>query len=63
MREDPGPALGICHVHESYLKTSGSLCSSGSLTSETSACRPTLVSCLKEKQIFHVMADEVSLRT
>ena len=24
-REAPGPALGICHVHESYFKTSGSL--------------------------------------
>ena len=40
----------------------GSLCSSGSLSFETSAW-PTSVWCLKEKQRFHVMADEVSLRT
>ena len=31
------------------------------LSSETSACRPTSVWCLKEKQRFHVMADEVDL--
>ena len=42
-REAPGPALGICHVHESYFQTIGSLCSSGSPSSETSACRPTSV--------------------
>ena len=35
-REAPDPALGICHVHES-------LCFSGSLFFETSACRPTSV--------------------
>ena len=39
----------------------GSLCSSENLSSETSACRPTSVCCLKEKQRFHVMADEVDL--
>ena len=31
------------------------------LSSETSVCRPTSVWCLKEKQRFHVMADEVDL--
>ena len=31
------------------------------LSSKTSACRPTSVWCLKEKQRFHVMADEVDL--
>ena len=31
------------------------------LSSETSACRPTSVWCLKEKQRLHVMADEVDL--
>ena len=66
-REAPDPALGICHVHESYFKKSGSLCSSKSLSSETSACRPTSVWYLKEKQRFYVMGHEVdflfSLRT
>ena len=46
-----------------YVMSTKVSCFSQGLSSETSACRPTSVWCLKEKQKFHVMADEVSLRT
>ena len=49
--EAPYPTLGICHVHEIYFYTSGSLCFSRSVSYETFACRPTSISCLREPKI------------
>ena len=55
-------AAAFCTLWIFWIWASGSLCCSGSRSSETSACRPTSVWCLKEKQKLHVMTHKVPLK-